>query len=154
MTPLSKMSSCLLYYSLHFFFVFLCTRVITPVICFCLGFFVMYTSTVECRTVFESEMCHYDRPWLLCVFLSCFCATHSVTWVSLGWTGSRLAGFSPLILLLLSVKNAGLHVYNMDILYTAKHAGPYHVAPAPSWALSPPPDSFFSFFHLFLFILF
>lgn len=31
---------------------------------------------------------------------------------------------SSLNLLLLSVKNAGLHVYNMDILYTAKHAGP------------------------------
>lgn len=45
---------------------------------------------------------------------------------------------SSLNLLLLSVKNAGLHVYNMDILYTAKHAGPYQTLP-PSWALSPPP---------------
>lgn len=57
-TPLRNMSSCLLYYSLYFFFVFLCICAITPVLFL---FLVMYTSIVECRTVFEPmpEICHH-----------------------------------------------------------------------------------------------
>lgn len=62
-TPLWNMSSCLLYYSLYFFFVFLCICAITPVFFL---FLVMYTSIVECRIVFEPmpEICHHT--------LSCF----------------------------------------------------------------------------------
>lgn len=63
---------------------------------------------------FQTHIC------FLFVSLSCLCGTSYVP--SLSWIGSRLQLRN---LLLLCVKNAGLHVYNMDILYTAKHAGPY-----------------------------
>lgn len=42
---------------------------------------------------------------------------------------------------LLSVKNAGLHVYNMDTLYTAKHAAPFETPPLELLAPPPPPPS-------------
>lgn len=67
-TPLWNMLSCLLYYSLYFFFVFLCICVITPS-----GFFVfvMCTSNVECRTVFESMP--ESHLLFVCVFVLFMC---------------------------------------------------------------------------------
>lgn len=96
----------------------------------------MCTSDVECRTVFESMP--ESHLLSVCVFVLFTC--NQLCTISIIMLNRKQARwFPPLNLLLLSVKNAGLHVYNMDIPYTAKHAGPYQTTPPlPSWALSPP----------------
>lgn len=136
-TPLWNMLSCLLYYSLYFFFVFLCICVITSSV-ISVYFFVMYTSNVECRTVFDArDVSPYS---LLCVSVLFTC--DQLCTIILPHR-KQAHWVSPLNLLLLSVKNAGLHVYNMDILYTAKHAGPYQTPPLERLVLHPstPPDA-------------
>ncbi len=89
-TPLWNMSSCLLYYSLYFFFVFLCIYVITSSVFYV--FFVMYTLNVECRTMYLNRC--QNHICFLFVSLSCLCVTSYVPSVSLSWIGSRLVDFS------------------------------------------------------------
>lgn len=127
-------------------------------------FFVMYTSNVECRIVFDSmpEICHHAHVCFPFVSLSRFMCNqlYTISIIMLNRKAGSL--ISPLNLLLLSVKNAGLHVYNMDILYTAKHAGPYQTPPLERLVLhlpslmQPYSQDSVSFFlsHLFLFIIF
>lgn len=77
-TPLWNMMSCLLYYSLYFFFVFLCIRVITPPVLIWFVYFVMYTSNVERRTVVQSMP--ESQLLLLCLrrLCPCLCVTSYV----------------------------------------------------------------------------
>lgn len=80
----------------------------------------MYASNVECRDVPPDS---FTFAFSLCL---CLVYVQPTTYHQFH-DAEQEAGslISPLKLLLLSVKNAGLHVYNMDILYTAKHAGAY-----------------------------
>lgn len=99
--------------SLYFFFVQKSSHF------WCLSFYSVYLWCRMWICVWSDGTCMSPCCLFICflfVSLSGFCVADSVTFIGLNRNPN---------LLLQSIKNTGLHVYNMDMPYTAKHAGPY-----------------------------
>lgn len=140
--------SCLLYYSVSL----LCLPRLSDLFCY----FTSVMSMWKCAGAANRYLlpCSFTCAFV-CLSLSCSCVANYQRWQAEKEVGSTCV--FQFKLLLLSIKKADLHVYNWNIVYTAKQAELYQALKRvvlPFWSQMQLYSLYFFLLHLFLLILF